>query len=294
MGFRVDMAIIFTLTALLWLALLLPFRFTCSTFYRATLGVIWGFMIAAILFFNIADVLYFGFVNRHISDELALIGNDIGILFNMAMDYYLYQTIISSILFLFVVALFYKIFSAEITNKNINYKEWLLLPLIIVVAFLGIRGKIDGISFGVSDAFAVNKLASGNLALNGFFCYYRGGSRQNTNHLGIELELAIENVKKATYSEKTLSPDSDYALMRTFKTAQKKDYNVVIILIESLSAEYLDALTHNNLGVTSTLDTLANNGLLFENFYANGQRSQEGITSIFTGITQPVWFENYG
>lgn len=294
MGFRVDTAIIFTLTSLLWLALLMPLRFTYFKSYRTLLGTLWGILIASVLFFNIGDVLYFGFVNRHLSDELALIGNDVGILFSMAIDYYFYQSILSSILFLLVVALFYKLFSVKIEDTRIRHKEWLLIPLIIALAFLGIRGKTEGISFGVSDAFAVNKLASGNLALNGFFCYYRGGNRQNTNHNGMALQSAVENVKNATASNKTLYPESKYPLMRSYKNAEKKPYNVVIIMIESFSAEYLDALAQNSLGITPTLDALANSGLLFTNFYANGQRSQEGITSLFTGITQPVGFENFG
>ncbi|MDD5203453.1 MAG: LTA synthase family protein [Sulfurimonas sp.] len=294
MGFRVDTAIIFTLTSLLWLALLVPLRFTYFPFYRIVIGLVWGILIASVLFFNIGDILYFGFVNRHLSDELALIGNDVGILYSMAMDYYFYQSLLSSVFFLLVVALFYKLFAAKIEDRRLRHKEWLLIPLIIAVAFIGIRGKIEGISFGVSDAFAVNKLASGNLALSGFFCYYRGGDRHNINHSALALQSAVENVKKVIHSDKTLYPNSEYPLMRSFTNAEKKPYNVVIIMIESLSAAYLDALTGNRLGVTPTLDAMANNGLLFENFYANGQRSQEGITSLFTGITQPVGFENFG
>jgi len=294
MGFRVDMAIIFTLTSLLWLALLLPLRFTYFKTYRIALGTLWGVLMASILFFNIGDVLYFGFVNRHLSDEIALIGNDVGILLSMALDYYFYQSLLSSVLFLLVVALFYKLFTAKIQDTRIRHKEWLLIPLIIAVVFIGIRGKVEGISFGVSDAFAVNKLASGNLALSGFFCYYRGGDRQNTNHSAMSLQSAVENVKKAILSDKALYQNSEYPLMRSYQNAEKKNYNVVIIMIESLSATYLDALTGKHLGVTPTLDAMANSGLLFENFYANGQRSQEGITSLFTGITQPVGFENFG
>jgi phosphoglycerol transferase MdoB-like AlkP superfamily enzyme len=294
MGLRVDTAIIFTLTSLIWLALLLPLKFTLYKPYRVFLGLSWAILVASVLFFNIGDVLYFGFVNRHLSDELNVIGNDVGILFSMAMDYFFYQSIVASLLFLGVLYLFYKLFSAEIQTKEIKALEWINIPLIIIVAFLGVRGKIEGISFGVSDAFAVNKIASGNLALNGFFCYYRGGNRQNINHSGVSLESAISTLKNAINSDKTQYINSEFPLMRSYKEQQANKHNVVIIMIESLSAEYVDALSHNNLGITPTLDKMANEGLLFTNFYANGQRSQEGITSIFTGLIQPVGFENFG
>jgi len=294
MGLRVDTAIIFTLTSVLWLLLLLPLKFTFYKPYRILIGLIWAVPVASVLFFNIGDVLYFGFVNRHLSDELNVIGNDVGILFSMAMDYFFYQSIVASILFLGVLYFFYKLFGAEIRNQEIRAMEWVNIPLILIVAFLGVRGKIDGISFGVSDAFAVNKLASGNLALNGFFCYYRGGNRQNINHSGMSLVSALETVKSALDSNKTQYHESTFPLMRSYKDQKPNKHNVVIIMIESLSAEYVDALSHNNLGITPTLDKMANEGLLFTNFYANGQRSQEGITSVFTGLIQPVGFENFG
>jgi phosphoglycerol transferase MdoB-like AlkP superfamily enzyme len=294
MGLRVDTAIIFTLTSLIWLALLLPLKFTFYKPYRILLGLIWAVVVASVLFFNIGDVLYFGFVNRHLSDELNVIGNDVGILVSMAMDYFFYQSILATLLFLGVLYFFYKLFSAKIQNKELKHLEWINVPLIIIVAFLGIRGKVEGISFGVSDAFAVNKLASGNLALNGFFCYYRGGSRQNINHSGVELTSAIKTLKEAISSEKIEYKNSEFPLMRAYKEQKQNNYNVVIIMIESLSAEYVDALSNNNLGITPTLDNMAKEGLLFTNFYANGQRSQEGITSVFTGLTQPVGFENFG
>lgn len=294
MGIRVDTAVIFTFTALIWLTLLIPFKFIFFKLYRGFFGILWGTIIASITFFNIGDILYFGFVNRHISNELSVIGNDVGILIDMARDYFFYQSIIASLVFIFIIYIFYKLFTSEIKNKTTSQKEWIGILLIIVIAFIGIRGKIDGISFGVSDAFAVNKVSSGNLALNGFFCFYRGGNRQNINHNSIKLDKAIQIVKKTTASSKIKYLDKGYPLLKTYKNPKKEQYNVVIVLLESLSAQYIDAIAQNNYSVTPTLDKIAREGMLFTNFYANGQRSLEGITSIFTGITQPVGFENLG
>ncbi len=293
-GFRVDMAEIFTFTFLLWFLLLVPFRFTFSLFYRKIIGIVWGIIIGVISYFNIADTLYFGFVNRHVGDELSVIGNDVGILVDMALHYYFTATIVTTLLFFGVVVVFYKIFSAQIQSKNYNQKEWLSLFGVLIIAFLGIRGKVTGISFGISDAFASPKLASGNLALNGFFCYYRAGKRDSLNHSKIPLEEALSFYKKEFTSKKAPFINQKYPLLKSFTQAKKTNYNIVIVLIESLSGKYLDALTHHHLGVTPNLDKLANEGILFTNFYANGQRSIEGITSIYTGLIQPVGFEPFG
>ena len=294
MGTRVDIAVIFTFTAPLFLALILPFRFASHKIYRGFFGTLIGITIASIIFFNIGDILYFGFVNRHISNELSLIGNDVGILFDMAKDYFLLQTIAGILLFVGIVYLYYKIFISEIKNQNIQKKQWLYLILVIVIAFLGIRGKVTGISFGTSDAFATNKVSSGNLALNGMFCFYRGGNKSNINHSAINLKEAIKNVKQTLASDKIKYVNPEYPMMRSYTNTQKKKYNIVIVMIESFSAKYLDALSHNNYKVTPTLDNMAQDGILYTNFYANGQRSQEGITSIYAGLTQVVGYENFG
>lgn len=294
MGVRVDIALIFTFTSLIWLALLLPFKFTTNRAYRSTLGLLWGAILGAIIFFNIGDILYFGFVNRHLNNELSLIGNDVGILVDMVVDFYLLETLLSTILYFFIVYLFYKLFHVELKNKKISKAEWITPLLVIIIAFVGIRGKLDGISFGTSDAFAVNKVSSGNLALNGFFCFYRGGTINSVDHSAVAPDLAIKRVKESLSSDKFEFIDDDYPLMRKSTSATKKEYNIVIIMIESLSAKYVDALAKNDFKVTPTLDKLANEGHLYTNFFANGQRSQEGITSIYTGMTQSVGFENLG
>jgi len=159
---------------------------------------------------------------------------------------------------------------------------------LIIVLFLGIRGNLAGKSFAISDAFVVNKISFGNLALNGFFCLYRSGGFSPVNHDLLPLEAAVAEVKKTLTSPNiSFSEDQMYPLMRSYARSEKKPYNVVIIMFESLSAGYVDSFSGNDYGVTPNIDNYANNGLKFTNFYANGQRSLAGITALMTGVTQP-------
>jgi phosphoglycerol transferase MdoB-like AlkP superfamily enzyme len=156
------------------------------------------------------------------------------------------------------------------------------------VLVFGIRGKLTGKSFAISDAFVVNKLSFGNLALNGFFCLYRSGGFSTVNHSHIPLEDAIAEVKKNLTSPNiSFSEDPKYPLMRSYAGTEKKPYNVIIIMFESLSSGYVDSFSGNDYGVTPNFDNFANNGLKFTNFFANGQRSLAGITALMTGVTQP-------
>jgi phosphoglycerol transferase MdoB-like AlkP superfamily enzyme len=59
--------------------------------------------------------------------------------------------------------------------------------------------------------------------------------------------------------------------------------NLVIILEESLGAEFVGAL--GGTPVTPELDNLAKQGIWFDNLYATGTRSVRGIEAIITGFT---------
>ncbi len=64
--------------------------------------------------------------------------------------------------------------------------------------------------------------------------------------------------------------------------------NVVIILLESFSSKVVGAVG-GEWDVTPNFNQLAREGLLFNNFYANGDRSDKGIVAIFSGYpSQPT------
>ncbi len=294
-GLRVDTAVIFTFSGLQILVLLMPVKSIEHPRARKLIGGLWGVAIAVIFVINYADNLYFGFVGRHVMNELKVIGNDWDILVQMAFEAYWPHTLAAIIGSILIITLFVKIFSTPLQTTQSRKQEWMLIPLVIVLIFLGIRGKVTGISFGISDAFAVNKLASGNLALNGTFCIYRSGYAKSAHHDALPKEEAIATVKMLLSSDKTRFPDPEYPLMRKFAPkGNMKNYNVVIVMLESWSAKYVDAFTHNGFKVTPHFDALAESGLKFVNFYANGQRSLAGITAVFTGILPPYGSQSFG
>ena len=59
--------------------------------------------------------------------------------------------------------------------------------------------------------------------------------------------------------------------------------NIVFIILESWSADLVGSLGGLP-GITPEFDELAKNGVLFRRFFANGNRSQQGIASIFAGF----------
>jgi phosphoglycerol transferase MdoB-like AlkP superfamily enzyme len=62
-----------------------------------------------------------------------------------------------------------------------------------------------------------------------------------------------------------------------------KKPNVVFLVLESWSADLIESLGGRG-GITNQFAKLEKDGLLFTDFYANGNRSQQGIASIFSGF----------
>ncbi|WP_373036183.1 LTA synthase family protein [Sulfurimonas sp.] len=290
MGFRVDMITIFTFSSLFVLALI----FIKQPKTRAKVAVLWAVVLNIIFILSFSDVLYYDYIHRHISNEIFNLNDDMDIIFGMAFGSMLSYTlgaILISILFLYLV---YKLFSSNLDNYISGKKLVVLTFVTILILFIGIRNSFAGKSFGSSDAFAVNKVSSGNLALNGFFTIYRT-AKKTANHNLIALDKALQTTQDALTTPNAPFTDKEYPLLRQYSKKDKEKYNVVIVLLESFGAEHLDGFTHyKELNVTPYFKKLSNEGLKFTNFYSNGYRSIFGITSIFTGVTIPAGAQYLG
>ena len=77
-------------------------------------------------------------------------------------------------------------------------------------------------------------------------------------------------------------------LLREVTTGKKEGkYNVVVLLLESWSAYGIKSIG-NNKDLTPNFDRIAKEGVLFRNFYANGGRSNRGITSVSVSYPSPL------
>ena len=286
-GLRVDLITIATSCSLFVLLLVLPFKFSDNHRYQKFIGYGWYLILIIILFVLLSDMVYFQFVHRHIGNEITAMSNDTHIVLDMLAEY-TWLLMIYVILSLGLFFIFKKIINNQIPQTPHSFaKRSGIMLMVIIGMFLLIRGKVEGKSFSISDAFVVNKSASGNLALNGFFTLYRTITTTQKIYTFYDEDEALDTVKTLLHSDKFAFTDDEFPLSRENISTTKKvsKPNIVIVLLESWSAKYVDSFGNNNFKVTPNFDKLASQGLLFSNFYANGQRSIEGITALFTGLT---------
>jgi phosphoglycerol transferase MdoB-like AlkP superfamily enzyme len=79
--------------------------------------------------------------------------------------------------------------------------------------------------------------------------------------------------------------DDPHDLTRAIRHAGPEQHlNVVLISVESLSADFLSTFGASHGHITPKLDALANNSLFFDNVYANGTRTVRGLEALSLSI----------
>jgi phosphoglycerol transferase MdoB-like AlkP superfamily enzyme len=101
---------------------------------------------------------------------------------------------------------------------------------------------------------------------------------ENPAHVSHELHELLED-PRARFAK-----NDPVGLTRSVAAARpERDLNVVLIVVESLSARFLGTFGNRD-GLTPNLDRLANEGLLFANLRATGTRTVRGLEAIALSV----------
>lgn len=276
LGLRFDLSSTSILLFIPIVILIFPLRITGHLFFRRfVVSVIYLELVAMIIFLT-SDYMYFSFVKRHITNELLFLLND--------SEYLMTEVSVKllPIIFLLVLTiLFYPLFlKATCPKKPEVQRSILSFVLILLVLIVVGRGGFQRKPIAVIDAYQYGSASQGHLILNGIFT----ASHFSISSKFIERTAGEEKLYLDTLNL-PVSTNPDYPLERTnVQSGMSPKKNLVMIMIESLSFKYIDYLSGQNYEVTPNIDRIASNGLVFENFFANGQRSVDGAQSILTGI----------
>ncbi len=255
----------------------------------------WGTIFLLELFAGIGilagDLVFFGFVKRHLASELILASNDVNYIVNYALHHYLFQVILWISSFAIFVKILIKLIDKWFEKeKVIWWKEILRMGGYVGFCVIAIMGKLEphGKPINIVDAYRYPEAEYGNLVLNGIFTTYQSiRSSRSFSYIFLKQSQAIKIAQKVLIDKGEKIINSKYPLMRLrqkFNFKARRRYNVVILLMESWTAEYIDSFSRKHYGVTPNFDSLAEKGIRFINFYASGQRSVEGIAGVLTGI----------
>ncbi|QNM86874.1 sulfatase-like hydrolase/transferase [Polaribacter pectinis] len=192
-----------------------------------------------------------------------------------------FQMISGIIFWGFISYVFIKLFSKIITKKlnNVNTANWIQAPIFLIITaalIIPVRGGLQTIPVNQSNVYFSDKMFANHAAIN-FIWNFSNTLTHKTdgkNPYKYFDEKVAKNIINKT-KNKLLISDTDSILNTTRP-------NVILIIWEGLTAKVVGSLGGEPT-VTENLNKISKEGILFTNFYANGDRTDKGIPAILSG-----------
>ena len=146
--------------------------------------------------------------------------------------------------------------------------------------FVAIRGGLKVSSMNTGKVYFSQQQSLNHAAVNSMFSLLESLSHQND----FDKQYRFMDEKEATLLFRQMTRHGNGCVDSLFTLSRPDIY---LVILESFSSKLMKTLGGN--GVAASLDKLADEGLLFTNFYANSFRTDRGLVSILCGYpAQPT------
>ena len=274
-GLRFDLASLLVFSGIPLILIALPFRWCISKWWHIPLSLLVFLIFVTEGTLLIGDVIYFGYVKRHLTNELLFLGKDIKYLVSEAAANPGYLAIWFGMVFL---GMYYwlRLSAIEVISVRLHWPKFFIFFVFAVIAG---RGGVGMKPLAIVHAYSSGSSSFGNLVLNGVF---------SASHSSLSAPVERLSISKSQII-KTLNLPNDFwqkkfPLLQKNENKSGKSYNLVVLFIESLTPRYVDSFGGNDYKITPNLDKLSKEGWKFNRFFSHGQRSIEGAQSVLTGM----------
>ncbi|MNJ96810.1 Lipoteichoic acid synthase 2 [compost metagenome] len=278
-GLRFDLSAAVSLIAPLLLWAFVPWSQKLEKFWLWTSWIVFVVLGVPFLILNLVDTEFINFVGRRFTyDGLFIVGEVQGKMSGFLGTYWALFLINS----LMVVAFSWAGF--KVLQKNYFTLSWkpagwkqytahgFLCFVFVVLAVLAIRGGLQSKPIKPVNASVFAAPLLNNLSLNSSFTFIKSYGAKDLRHE----KFFSDEKEMLSY----LNGHLKGSLIEGHRP--KNPQNVVIIILESFGLEYLGP--HDGVTYTPFLDELSAKSLTFQNAYANGRRSIEGVAAVMGGI----------
>ncbi|MCF2624910.1 sulfatase-like hydrolase/transferase [Fusobacterium perfoetens] len=257
------------------------------------------FVSSIIFFILLSDIEYYRAFNFHLNatifdytDHMDEIGNTV-----LYGDY----NIFSILLIFIIIEGIYLYISLKAFNNDVYkdrekgitfFNDIGTIFLVGILSVFGARGGFSQSTLNWGRAYFSKYSFANQTAINGVFALGksmdlarkdRRNGKSNISKIFTSKELK-NNMREYIGTEKDNFISDKNILLRETKTGKEvKNYNVVIVLMESFMGDTVGALGGSP-DLTPNYNKLAEEGVLFTNFFSNGNRSNRGILSVLTGF----------
>ncbi|MGX3066235.1 LTA synthase family protein [Ursidibacter arcticus] len=212
--------------------------------------------------------------------------------FSMLANGHLVAVLSSLIVTVIASVIYWKLSGWAVKNLQLPSWKWrpVIALVIIAVSFIGARSTLNhrGINPAMV-AFSGDPLVNSLVLNSGYSVLYAAQqlkdedkSSEQYGKMPVDEMLSIVKASRGRAESDYISAEYP-TLTRNKATYQGKPKNIVILLEESLGAQFVGTLGGKPL--TPEFDKLAQEGWLFENLYATGTRSVRGIEAVTAGFT---------
>lgn len=285
-GLRFDISAICYLNALFILLYVIPTSAKYRPVYHSVTNVIFIVMNSIGLIANLIDAIYFPFSNKRTSmsifDEFANESNMFEIFIFYLWSYW-YLTLVAGVIIWSLIWISKKTsLKVSSLSRKFTIKDYFYHSLITLLAiFLIITGIRGGIKSGVhpitiSDAGKyTSKQNQVTLVINTPFAFIRTASKKNLPEISF---FKDKDTLSAIYNP-------IHHFDSTNVKGEFKKMNVVILILESFSAEYSSYYNKElDFSYMPFMDSIFKESMTFKQSFANGVKSIDAMPSILGGI----------
>lgn len=278
-GFVFDLfiAICFIMPLILFL-LLLPSRWRQSVFLRWTVIPAWFVFIFASLYLGVTELFFFNeFSSRfnYVAVDYLIYPHEVFI--NIWDTYPVLTVIITTLIISLSTALLYR---KKLVTNFVDYPKLFRKRLAILgfysVALVALYFIVDTDEARISENRILNEVS-----LNGVYTFFYAGF---TNELDYNQYYETIDQKEAQTILRTAVAGindqflDDNSINRRVKSSNpNRRYNIVLVLEESLSSDFIGRLNPTGPDLTPSFDSLADESMLFTHVYATGNRTVRGL-----------------
>ncbi|MDR1846821.1 MAG: LTA synthase family protein [Bacteroidales bacterium] len=270
------------------LLMLLPVSIKQNRYYRGIANFFYILGTEFIMFVSCVDMGYYRFTFKRMTSDIIRylgIGGDFGELIpQFIRDYWLIVVVFVSLNVVFIY-LFRRINRRYNVEEMYYTKKWFVKQALVFILacctiFISIRGGFQVRPLNLMQASLYSTTQNSALVLNTPFTLYRTLGKE-----GVEKKIYFEEATLQTYFTPIYKPQTEIWADTLFsQRLEAGKTNVVVIILESFSAEYLG--TYNK-GIcpsyTPFLDKLAQKSIVFQGM-ANGKKSIDGIPAVVSGL----------
>lgn len=253
----------------------------------------WHRYVSYVFFVGVLFALGFLAIAEHVFWE------EFGVRFNfIAVDYLIYtKEVIGNIVesypvgiilginlaVSFVIFYFFKSFLDKALLPQTHFLHRIRYGMILLMLPLLSYFLVTGSNVKIDNQYEKNLSYNGLYQL--FSAFINNKLEYSDFYATLDEQKMLENYRQLLHYGDSVFIENDLKNMKRWVKGKNHKYenNVVIVLMESMSAEFLGVFG-NNSKLTPNLDRLAKDGLLFTNFYATGTRTVRGMEAVTLSI----------